>query len=263
MPTFSKTRTAYFRSSNPIRNKSINTQITKSATLANDKPEDTPEDTPETISDVPIKHIEKYFKTMYCVNLECRPDRWEQTVKEFEKLGPEYTLNRFNAIHDAKNPIAGCAKSFLTLIQMAKDQDMHAILVGEDDMAFCSKSAEYWEKSVSELPDNWDILSGGMYYTQNRKKVSNTLCKVDDFASMHFICIRNTCYDKILSYATNNMGRRHIDRFIGKIAAQKQLNVYLTWPMIARQRPSYSDLVKKNVDYVILAENRGLCFISD
>ena len=270
MSTFSKTRTAHFRPSTIIRNKSANIKRNISTTLTNDNTNaisatltsDKPEDITNTIPDAPKRQIEKYFKTMHCVNLECRPDRWEQTVKEFEKLGPEYTLNRFDAIRDVKNPVAGTAKSFMTLIQMAKDQGMPAILVGEDDMTLYSKSAEMWEKSILELPDNWDILSGGMYYTQNRQKVSNTLCKVEDFACMHFICIRNTCYDKILSYSKDNMGRRHIDRFIGKIATQKKLNIYLTWPMISRQRASYSDLKKRDVNYNISCFNKELLFIS-
>ena len=232
---------------------------------------------PKTLADVPTQNdnsenrnnkiignvIERYFKTMYCVNLECRPDRWKQTVEEFKKLGPDYTLNRFNAIQNVNDPVLGCATSFLTLIQMAKDQNMPAILVGEDDIMLYSKSAEMWEKAISELPDNWDILSGGMYDTKNRVQVSNMLCKVTDFSCTHYICIRNTCYDKILSYSKNNMGIKHIDRFIGKLSKQKKINVYIVWPMIARQREGYSDLKKSNINYNIGCQSNRLVFISD
>jgi GR25 family glycosyltransferase involved in LPS biosynthesis len=146
---------------------------------------------------------------------------------------------------------------------MAKDQNMPAILVGEDDIMLYSKSAEMWEKAISELPDNWDILSGGMYQTQNRLKVSKMLCKVGDFSSTHYICVRNTCYDKILGYFKNNMQRKHIDRFMGKLSEQKKINVYLAWPMIARQREGYSDLRKKNTNDNITCKRRGLVFIFD
>lgn len=33
--------------------------------------------------------ILKYFDKVYCVNMDKRPDRWEQAKKEFKKLGIE------------------------------------------------------------------------------------------------------------------------------------------------------------------------------
>jgi GR25 family glycosyltransferase involved in LPS biosynthesis len=268
MAIFSKKRTARFRTStivHKINNATSHprTNVDATSPLKTDVDDIQSNNTKNTNNEIIESKVEKYFRTMYCVNLESRPDRWRQTVEEFKKLGPDYTLNRFNAIRNTRNPELGCATSFLTLIQMAKDQNMPAILVGEDDIMLYSKSAEMWEKAISELPDNWDVLSGGTYIIKNRMKVSSTLYKVNNITCMHYICIRNTCYDKILSYFKNNMGKQAIDRFIGELSQQKKINVYLVWPMIAGQRPSYSNLEHKNVDYHKTYRYNKLLFLSD
>jgi len=203
------------------------------------------------------------FRTIYCMNLESRTDRWEQTVEEVKKLGDKYKLIRFNAVANSKNPQLGNAQTILNVITFAKENNMEAILIGEDDMVLCEASKDAWETGLSELPNDWDILSGGVYHTRNRKVVTPHLCSLLDFCAMHFILISNTVYDQILSYETNNFGYKNIDRFIGKLTTNGSIKTYVVWPMISSQRAGYSDLRKRNVDDNRVNKSRGLIFITE
>ena len=197
------------------------------------------------------------------MNLASRKDRWEQTVKEVEKLGNTYKLERFEAIEDTRNPAHGNSLTVRAIIQMAKDQNMDAILLGEDDLELCDKSREAWETGVSELPEDWDILLGGVYYARGRIKVTEHLCKLSDFCALHFVLIRNTAYDLVLEYGKNNMGFNNIDRYMGRLAMRKKLNVYVVWPMVSSQRAGYSNLRKKDVDDNKNNKRKGLNFLTE
>lgn len=205
----------------------------------------------------------KYYKTIYCINLANRTDRWRETEEEIKKLGDEYKLVRYEAIENAEIPVKGHAQTFMNIIQMAMDQNMEAILVGEDDLVLYEESRELWEKGVSELPDNWDVLLGGVYYLHDRKSVSHCLCKVSDFCALHFVLIRKTAFDLILEYEKNNYALKNIDRYIGKLTRLNKLNAYVVWPMVSSQRNGYSDIRRKNVNNNISNKKRGLVFLTD
>jgi hypothetical protein len=204
-----------------------------------------------------------YSKTIYCMNLKCRPDRWAETVEEVKKLGNDYRLIRYEAVEDRKNPVRGNAQTFLDLIRMAKKQKREAILIGEDDMVLCDESRDGWERAVDELPDNWDILLGGVYFIKGKEDITPHLCKITDFCALHFIMVRRSAYDLVLNYEKNNYGFRNIDRYIGRLGVTGKLNVYLAWPMISSQRAGYSDLRKKEVDDNKTNKKKGLVFLTE
>ena len=143
-------------------------------------------------------------RTMYCLNLKERSDRWEQTQTEFRKLGSEYTLHRYEAIPNADMPWVGHSQTFVNIVRMAKEKSLPAVLIGEDDLVLCSRSKEVWEQGFKDLPDDWDVYSGGAYLVTERKPITETLSKVGCFCSTHFILIRNTIYDKIIEHATRH-----------------------------------------------------------
>jgi len=74
------------------------------------------------------------IKHAYYINLEERPDRKDQVIQEFKKIGinnPE----RFNAIKCASGAV-GCSMSHLKCLLNAKKQNWEHILIVEDDITF-------------------------------------------------------------------------------------------------------------------------------
>jgi GR25 family glycosyltransferase involved in LPS biosynthesis len=197
------------------------------------------------------------------MNLESRTDRWEQTVEEVKKLGDDYRLIRFEAIADSRNPQLGHAQTFMNMISYAKDNEMQAILIGEDDLVLCDASREAWEAALTELPDDWDVLNGGIYHVRGRKQVTPHLSTVMDFCATHFILIRNTIYDKVLNYTKRNFGFKNIDRYIGKLTQNGDAKTYVVWPMVSSQRAGYSDLRRRKVDDNRSNKRKGLVFLTE
>lgn len=189
-------------------------------------------------------------RKIYCINLKERPERWKKVQKEVEKMGDSYELIRFDAIKNTENPRVGAANSFISIIEQAKWDNKEDVLIIEDDLILHSKSKEIFESTYKTLPTDWDVFLGGVYYYKTKTNINKKLVKVGDFCSLHFALFRNTSYDKIISYKTNKANTRtHIDRYMGLMSANKDLNVYVAWPMFAKQEAGYSDLKKKNVNY--------------
>ena len=90
-----------------------------------------------------------FFDAIYCINLDERTDRWEHSVKQFEKLGILDKVQRFSAIkpvhddrwnrptvwHDRwKYPLlgaVGCAESHKAVITLAKKRGLKNVMVFE------------------------------------------------------------------------------------------------------------------------------------
>ena len=77
---------------------------------------------------------------------------------------------------------------------------MSNILICEDETQFNKKSKKTWTDSVKQLPDNWDILLGGVscYYKPKdlKNNVYKNLIKVGDFSGEHMILVNKKAYNK-------------------------------------------------------------------
>jgi len=186
----------------------------------------------------------------YCIHLKDRIDREENMIKE---------LNYFTdncEIFDAIRRIDGCegtSMSFKSIIKSAKKDNLECVLIFEDDVKFTSvKSKEQFQKCIDTLPDNWDVLLGGTYGLVDQQDLTNEpfnkyIRKVGDFSSLHCVLFNKSCYDKILNHDTNKIN--HIDRYLGNLSKNGNLNVYLSYPMIAIQYNTFSDNCKTVIDY--------------
>ena len=60
--------------------------------------------------------ILKYFDKVYCINMDKRPDRWEQAQIEFKKLGIENDVIRWSGVENEDGNL-GCTLSHLSIIK--------------------------------------------------------------------------------------------------------------------------------------------------
>lgn len=172
------------------------------------------------------------------INLESRPDRLELARKELDGMGA-YIMPGFIE----KDPMIGIAKAHLNCIAHAKEKDWPVVLIMEDDVMLRPKCKEYLDEALKHLPDNWELLLGGVYEENKLQQYNEYWDSIGEFCGLHFYIVNKSAYEKILEYNYN----LHIDRWMNYNG--KRLNAYLTKKYVATQRDGYSDNVKANTSY--------------
>ena len=204
-----------------------------------------------------------------CINLDSREDRWSECLKEFKNLNIEHLVQRYPAVSN-KIGILGCTMSHVNCIKIAKEKKYKNVLILEDDVVFNTDIFyDVLIKTLNQLDSNnlkYDMLYLGANLIRgyNNKLIDKNLAKIARAKCAHAYIINSSIYDYIIDayskidwndeYLWNhqNPNRMNIDRWYMNI--QKLGNTYGTYPAIADQRPSYSDLIKQHSDYK-LSEN--------
>jgi glycosyl transferase family 25 len=185
------------------------------------------------------------------INLDHRTDRWEQIVAELALHFPPERVARFSAIK-RENGALGCTLSHIAVLEMAKENQWKNVLVLEDDAMW----TEHFEEAYATL----ERLSAGAY---DAIMLSST-CARWYLGSLKLISAQTTAaymvnsayYDTLLSnfresrdlLDSSNDGNRYAIDQHWKRLHQKD-NWFVVMPSLMQQRPGYSDIERKNVDY--------------
>jgi len=182
----------------------------------------------------------------YCINLDDRPDRWEEVQEEVRKIGIE--IERFPGIKMAKG-WQGCLASHLALWEKCRELDTFMII--EDDILFLEDAKENLEKAIEQLPDSWDMLYLGATLNKPLAPVSENLLRLRGGWTTHGIIYNNQ--NGVVDYILTVEPSIRIDKFIADVV-QEEFNCFMCYPMVASQRPGYSDIVNRYQDYSVITE---------
>lgn len=182
----------------------------------------------------------------FCIHLKkdiIRHDRMVENMNRFCGFG---NWEQFEAIEHNIGAI-GCSRSHRAIIQMAKENKWPAVQIFEDDVYFNLRaSAEIWNEAILQLPSDFDILSGGSYYWQDRILFSDNLYQLTGkWSSTHCLLVSERCYDVILSHPETEDGKPPIDLWLSK----QGLKVFITRPTIAIQYDGWSNCANKETNY--------------
>lgn len=190
--------------------------------------------------------MKEIHNSLYCINLAHREDRWKLFSKERQKFPESFNIVRFEAINDPIEPRTGCAKSHITLLEMAKKNNMQSILVVEDDVRFVEEPYTKIHAALANIPDDWDILLCGVYETPVGDKIEDNLYKIYYAQCTHCVVYNYSCYDTMIQYDGNPLG---IDDYISYLAVTGEINLYHVHPPIAFQKSGFSDIKKAVFDW--------------
>jgi len=200
--------------------------------------------------------LKKYFDKIYCINLDRRTDRWDETQTELKKWGLENEVVRYSGIdgNSLKNETQikggelGILNTHLKIINESKEKKYKNILILEDDIEFTEK-IKLLDEYMSIVPNDWDMIYfGGNHNKHMGKKINylnDKIIKLEETYGIHCVAINNSIYDLILNVIDKR--KKPIDVYYADI--QKNYNCYGFNPSIALQRVSYSDIQNKVMDY--------------
>ncbi len=195
---------------------------------------------------------------IYCINLDKRKDRWNKSMKEFDKIGISHRVRRFPAI-EHKIGIAGCTLSHLEIVKECKRDKIKKVLIFEDDIEILHPKNFYLYLGLadSQLKEDYDMFYlGGTLYGKN-EIVNKNLIRLRHAKATHAYIIAERIYDKIIkdlenidyddpkNWSHGNKNRYNIDEYYVR-EFQKEGKVYAVSPMLATQLPGYSDVWDKD-----------------
>ena len=194
------------------------------------------------------------LKNIFYINLKERVDRKESVEIELDKFGWKY--NRFEAVK-TKSGRVGCSMSHLKLLKMAKEKKLPYIVIVEDDIQF--KDVELFKKLFdnfmnSKLEYDVFLLAGNL--RMPAVKVSPNIIKVyKSFTTTGYI-VKEHYYDKMINNIEESInkllkneknGYNAIDTYLMKLQCVDKW--YISYPRTVTQKPDYSDIENKQVNY--------------
>ena len=211
------------------------------------------------------------------VNLDNRPDRWQDLQTVTAAVVPPAKLHRLPATLGAALPgfgappwfrgrkrdrtwagRAGCTLSHRAAIAHAKQQGWRTVLILEDDIKLEPALAEVLAGLPAAFRDShWDVCYLGYtdpvspYRTITQLPAGHSLCAVSGCSTTHAYLLRNSSYDALLARlpeATNIWDwisrHRAIDRWYYRNLA-RHFNIVAVSPAIINQQGGFSDITQR------------------
>lgn len=198
-----------------------------------------------------MKLINSYFDKIYCINLDRRPDRWQDCQYEFEKH--DIIVERFSAVDGkALGQISsllpgqiGCLISQLNIIKKAKELGLSSVMILEDDVEFCENFSIKFNECMNLMPENWNMIFLGANHIQRPNKINEKIYKLNYSYSAHCYAINNNMFDLLI----NNLSSLNHPLDVIYANMQSSINAYVVNPHLVWQKPGYSDICEQYVDY--------------
>jgi uncharacterized protein DUF6165/glycosyl transferase family 25 len=184
----------------------------------------------------------EFFDAIYCINLDSRPDRWQEATREFTAIGIMDRVERVAGIRHA-NPLEGCRLSHLECVRRASAAGAEIALIFEDDVTMPGFSPELLAQALDQLravPD-WELFFlGGRVWTRPAERYENLFRA--RITQSHAYAIHRRAFAKVeRSYPS-------IDVFYAN-----NLKSYCVLPMLAWQRDGFSDTQRASMSRASVA----------
>ena len=197
----------------------------------------------------------------YCISLEERKDRREFLKTQFSKLDHKIT---YHIVQRNKDPVRGCLESHIECIKEAKELGYENILMLEDDILINEKMIEDF-KSI-HIPEDFDMFYLG-YHVNDGLNYGSNILKLLSAQTTHAYIINKRIFDYVLENIEQNWNKlnewnirnkyesrtnynvKAIDLFYSKWVHHHRQKTYGIYPIFIHQKPDYSDIEKRNIDY--------------
>jgi len=155
--------------------------------------------------------INEAFPHKFCINLDRRPERWEQMRSKFERCGVE-GVQRFAAVDGLQaivpanwpdSPGAyGCLRSHLEIIEEARRQGWPSVLIFEDDAALDPELSEKFSSYFQQVPADWEMLHFGANHMAAPAEVSSNVVRITSANSTFAYALNAAVFDSFIELNT-------------------------------------------------------------
>lgn len=137
----------------------------------------------------------------------------------------------------------GCLRMHKEATRAAREAKVDALFVMEDDCAFTAAfDWERWQQQAAwAKAAGYDVLVGGSIRTDRPRLVAPGLVAVSAFRSAHCLVYFPSSYSKV---------QAAIQPYDYSLGRDCRVKAVVTVPFVAVQRPSFSGILKKHVDYL-------------
>jgi glycosyl transferase family 25 len=209
-----------------------------------------------------MKQLITAFDRAYIINLQDRPDRRHDAVREFKRIGLSipcekvrfYTATRPTEVGEFPSLGArGAFSSHRHVLEMAIRDGLRNLLVCEDDVNFRSVGSEFIKALCEDLfQREWDLVILGYNEPSDRELVGPLTQWDGPTKGTHFFAVNGRFIGRMLDYMreVEMRPRNHpmggptsADGIYNRIRLENaDIRVLLSCPKLAYQRSSRTDL---------------------
>lgn len=212
----------------------------------------------------PIKNssatIDEFFPHKVCINLDRRPERWQQMKLKFARHGVQ-SVSRFAAIDSDQIELPlnwphtpgayGCLRSHVEVVRNARDLGVSSVLIFEDDVAFHDDFESKFATAIADLPGDWDMLFFGALHKEEPIRITPNLARITQANSTFACALRSTIFDSFIEL--NSHSQDVLD--VNSLWLQQRFNCYCFLPHLAWVEPGISDAQQRLMDHWYLRES--------
>lgn len=198
---------------------------------------------------------ESYIDKVFYINLDHRTDRKQDIEKELTAFGLPF--ERFPAIRHAFGAV-GCSQSHLAVLKLAKERKYKRVLILEDDFTFqISKDAFEQEMRVlHESNQPYDVCMISFNVLKSNPASHPFWQRIVDAQTTSGYLVNDHYYDTLIDLIepsiplleqTHQQHNYAVDVIFKK--AQPLDHWYHTTTRIGIQKPSFSDIEQREVEY--------------
>lgn len=195
------------------------------------------------------------IENCYVINLEKNVDRLQLVTSELKKLGIPFT--RFNAIKHENGNI-GCCLSHIECLKLAQQKKLPYVMIWEDDNMLVGNREEFYNK-INQFYitiKKWDVLLISANNYRPFENVNDYCIKVKNAQCANAYIVKRHYYQTLIDIFTVSKTQllqgRPPQLFMSDIIwkyLQYKDQWYMLIPNYITQRPYYSDIEKKMVNY--------------
>jgi hypothetical protein len=198
--------------------------------------------------------LKKHFEKVYVINLDRRPDRYDEFITELVKHKID-VVERFSAIDgngfiDKNEKLLagelGVLMSHLEIIKKCKEEKVKNVLILEDDVCFTDEINNL-DEYMSNTPNDWDFIyfGGNHKYGQPPQLINDKIIKLNYTVALQCVAINNSVFD-VIEIILSKM-EKQVDAYYAEL--HNRFSAYGFYPNMAKQKLGFSDIQNRMVDY--------------